>query len=89
VYPSSLVQGTRFWSIYLLNPMTNVVLGFQRALYARVHAVVDGNPTTILVDAPVTWYAQRLGYVAVGALVLLALGWLLFRKLDRRLAEEL
>lgn len=89
VYPSSLVQGTGFWGVYLLNPMTAVVLGFQRALYARVDAVVDGKATTILVDAPVSWYAQRLGYVAVAAVLLLALGWLLFQKLDRRLAEEL
>lgn len=89
VYPSSLARNSRFWGVYLLNPMTPVVLGFQRALYSRVQALQDGQLTTILVDAPVSWYAQRLAYVAIGAVVLLAGALLLFRKLDSRLAEEL
>jgi ABC-2 type transport system permease protein len=89
VYPSSLARNSRFWGVYLLNPMTPVVLGFQRALYSRVQAIVDGELTTLLVDAPVSWYAQRLAYVGIGAVVLLAGALLLFRKLDARLAEEL
>ena len=89
VYPSSLARNSRFWGVYLLNPMANVVLGFQRALYSRVNVVQDGKLTNILVDAPVSWYAQRLGYVGIGALVILAAGLLLFRKLDARFAEEL
>ena len=89
VYPSSLAQGTSFWGVYLLNPMTAVVLGFQRALYARVRVLENGELRTVLVDAPVSWYAQRLGYVLVAALIILAFGWWLFRRLDGRLAEEL
>ena len=89
VYPSSLARNSRFWDVYLLNPMTPVVLGFQRALYSRINPVQDGRPTNVLVDAPVSWYAQRLGYVAMGAVVLLAGALLLFRKLDARFAEEL
>lgn len=89
VYPSVLARNTRFWGIYLLNPMTAVVLGFQRALYSRVNVEQDGVTSTVLVDAPVTWYAQRLGYVLVAALAILAFGWWLFRRLDGRFAEEL
>lgn len=88
VYPSTLAHG-RFWTIYLLNPMTPVVLGFQRALYSRVDFIEKGALTAILPDAPVTWYLSRLGYVAVFALVLIGAGLWLFRKLDGRLAEEL
>ena len=89
VYPSSLARNSRFWDVYLLNPMTPVVLGFQRALYSRINPIQDGHPTNVLVDAPVSWYAQRLGYVGIGAVVLLAGALLLFRKLDARFAEEL
>jgi ABC-2 type transport system permease protein len=88
VYPSSLAQG-RFWTVYLLNPMTPIVLGFQRALYARVSVLQDGNMTNVLPDGPVTWYMERLGYVALMAFVILGIGLFLFRKLDGRLAEEL
>jgi ABC-2 type transport system permease protein len=89
VYPSSLAQGTSFWGVYLLNPMTAVVLGFQRALYSRVQVVQDGQLTTVLVDAPVSWYATRLAYVLAGGLIILAFAWWMFRRLDARLAEEL
>jgi ABC-2 type transport system permease protein len=88
VYSSSLAQG-RFWTVYLLNPMTPVVLGFQRALYARVSYVQNGALTRILPDAPITWYAERLGYVALMAVIVIGIGLWLFRRLDGRLAEEL
>lgn len=88
VYPSTLAQG-RFWRIYLLNPMAPIVLGFQRALYARVSFVRDGVRNYILPDTSVWWYAERLGYVAILAVGVLAIGLWLFRRLDGRLAEEL
>jgi ABC-2 type transport system permease protein len=88
VYSTSLVSDRpSFWRFYLMNPMAPIVMSYQRALYSRVVNPADG--TRILVDAPVAWYAQRLGYVALLALVILGAGWLLFRKLDGRLADEL
>jgi len=88
VYSTSLVSGRpTFWRFYLLNPMAPIVLGYQRALYSRVVDPETGR--ALLVDAPVGWYAQRLGYVALLATVILAFGWMLFRKLDGRLADEL
>lgn len=89
VYPSSIVRSSRFWGIYLLNPMTPIVLGFQRALYARVNFVKDGVVQNTLPPFPITWYATRLGYVMLTAAVILAAGLWLFRRLDSRLAEEL
>ncbi len=88
VYSTSLVSDRpSFWRLYLMNPMTPIVMSYQRALYSRVVNPDDG--TRILVDAPIAWYAQRLGYVALLGLVILGAGWLLFRKLDGRLADEL
>ncbi len=88
VYPSSLAQG-RFWTVFLLNPVTPIVLGFQRALYARVDFVEAGAASPILPDASVMWYMARLGYVALLAVAILGGGLWLFRRLDGRLAEEL
>lgn len=88
VYPSTLAHG-RFWTVYLLNPMTPIVLGFHRALYARVDFIEKGALTAILPDASITWYMSRLGYVALLALAIIATGLWLFRRLDGRLAEEL
>ncbi len=88
VYSTSLVSGRpTFWRVYLLNPMTPIVLGYQRALYSRVVNPETGDD--ILVNAPIGWYAERLGYVALLAIVILGAGWMLFRKLDGRLADEL
>lgn len=88
VYSTSLVSGRpTFWRVYLLNPMAPIVLSYQRALYSRVVDPATGK--VLLVDAPIGWYAQRLGYVALLAAVILGAGWMLFRKLDGRLADEL
>ncbi|HYZ91495.1 MAG TPA: ABC transporter permease [Actinomycetota bacterium] len=88
VYSSTVATG-RFWTFYLLNPMTPVVLGLQRALYSRVSFIQDGRTIPVLPDAPVVWYAERLGYVALMAIVVIGIGLWTFRRLDGRLAEEL
>ncbi len=88
VYSTTLVSGRpTFWRFYLLNPMAPIVLGYQRALYSQV--VNPENGTDILVNAPISWYASRLGYVALLSLAIVGLGWWLFRRLDGRLADEL
>lgn len=103
VYASPWVQdrlGDALWFVFLLNPMTPVVLGFQRAFYAQVRPATEGPVdaqlpregiavSEALVDAPLSWYFERLAYVAVLALVLVAFGWWVFRRLDSRFAEEL
>jgi len=37
----------------------------------------------------VGWYLRNLGFVAAGAVVLLVVGWLVFQRLESRVAEEL
>ena len=99
VYPVALVHdklsgsgdlGRWALSVYLANPMTAVVLGFQRGLYGKVHASTpDGQLRRILIDAPISWYAWRLGLIAAGAVVLIAVAWMAFSRLEENFAEEI
>lgn len=98
VYPSALVAermagrsifGVDMLGIYLANPLTRVVLAFQRGIYGRITPVVDGVSTRVLIDAPISWYLQGIGYAALGGLILCVLGWWVFRRLEPILAEEL
>jgi len=84
VYQPAIIQAKQPWlfRIYLLNPMTAIVLAFQRGIYGQHEGVSIGGET-------VGWYLQRLGLVALGALILVAIGWSIFRRLESRLAEEL
>jgi ABC-2 type transport system permease protein len=88
VYPSSFVAdslGQTGFQLYLLNPMTNIVLGFQRAIYGGV------SPETLAaLPAPgLTWYAVRLLIVGAVSLVLLYFSWRLFFRRSGDFAEEL
>ena len=92
VYQAGLVQsyfanrGTPgLWNLFLLNPLTPVVLGFQRALYGA--PVQDG--VQVLPDVSVAWQLGVLGVVLVGSLALLALTWRLFFRMSGDFAEEL
>jgi ABC-2 type transport system permease protein len=96
VYPIAFPQerlgdvSPLLFRIYLLNPMTSIVLAFQRGIYRDINPV-DANGTVqhILIDAPLSWYMGHLAVVAVVAVVLVAVGWSIFRRLESRLAEEL
>jgi ABC-2 type transport system permease protein len=77
--------GPRVVQIYLLNPMANVVLSFQRALYG-------GNSPAALAELPdpgIAWYAGRLGLLGLASLLLLYLTWRAFYRLAGDFAEEL
>lgn len=96
VYPSALVQeklsqwsvfGVSLFTVYLANPMADIVFGFQRALYAAVRPVEAAE--NILVNVSVGWLAILLGAVSVGSLVVLALFWRVFFRLSGDFAEEL
>jgi ABC-2 type transport system permease protein len=71
-----------FFRLYMLNPMTSVVLAFQRGVYGVRHP-------EILRETHVLWYLRNLGAVGLGAVVLIVVGWAIFRRLESRLAEEL
>jgi ABC-2 type transport system permease protein len=95
VYPGGLVQdkltaptapwSPHLWTAYLLNPLTPIVSGFQRALYATVSP--DG--IRVLPDVSVLWLAGVIGAVLVASLLLLLYTWRLFFRLSGDFAEEL
>ena len=79
-----------FWKLYLLNPMTPIVMGFQRALYG-VHPLVEaGKPThTVLPDVSLMWVAGLLVAVLAASLILLRFTWGTFFRMSGDFAEEL
>jgi ABC-2 type transport system permease protein len=94
VYQAALVQdalagrevaGISLWDLYLLNPLTPIVLGFQRALY--------GDPVQqgmqVLPDVSVAWQASLLAVVLAVALGVLLLSWRTFFRRSGDFAEEL
>ena len=94
VYQGALVQdalagrevaGISLWNLYLLNPLTPIVLGFQRALY--------GDPVQqgmqVLPDVSVAWQAGLLTVVLAVAVVVLLLSWRTFFRRSGDFAEEL
>jgi ABC-2 type transport system permease protein len=70
--------------LYLLNPLTNIVLAFQRGIYG-------GNPLNRdeLLSTGLAWYWMRLGAVGLASLLLLLLTWRLFFRMSGDFAEEL
>ncbi len=84
------VLGVKLSTIYMLNPMANVVIGFQRAIYKHL-VVLDsgGNPIKTLYQASVGTYIGRLtGVVALSAFLL----WLaqrVFARAQGNFAQEL
>jgi len=93
VYPVALVAGKLvpkgLFGFYLANPMTPVVLSFQRAFYNRVTPTLRGEPVSILLDQPMSWYLQRLSVVASVAVVLIVVGQIVFARLEGNFAAEL
>ena len=99
VYPGGLVQeklsdpgapwSPHLWTVYLLNPLTPIISGFQRALYAVVSPVVDGQPLAVLPQVSVAWLVGVVGVVLLGSLALLFVAWRLFFRLSADFAEEL
>jgi ABC-2 type transport system permease protein len=68
--------------LYMLNPMTNIVSGFHRAIYRHIH--VAGNQ--VLYGGPIL---ERLAVVLVGSLILLWLSQRVFARAQGNFAQEL
>jgi ABC-2 type transport system permease protein len=96
VYPSSFVSsvlgqrhlfGISLYHLFLINPLADIVFGFQRAIYGTVRPV--GASTTVLLPVSVGWLAVLISAVAVGSLLLLLLTWRVFFRMSGDFAEEL
>ena len=95
VYPYRLVADKAhshalLYHIYRLNPITPIVLTFQRAIYNKIEPLdKNGNPVHILVPAPPSWYLWQLLVVIAAALVLGVIALTVFSRLEGNFAEEL
>lgn len=86
------LESRGLWSdLFFLNPVVAIVLTMQRAFYAEIDVANtnNGEPLTMLPSEGVLWYLERLGLVAVGALVLFFMALKVFNRIEERFAEEL
>src|SRR5581483_3413676 len=74
------VLGVNLWNVFLGNPLTPIVMGFQRALYAVVRPI--GSPKPVLPDVSLPWLAGVLAIVLVASLAFLRLTWGTFFRLS-------
>jgi ABC-2 type transport system permease protein len=98
VYAAGLIAdkaGDRpgLFDLYLLNPMADIVMGFQRALYGN--SLMTGGRgfgsegVAVLPEPGIAWYAARLGIVGAASVVLLYVTWRMFFHRSGDFAEEL
>jgi ABC-2 type transport system permease protein len=95
VYPAGLVQDRltsptapftpHLFQLYLLNPLTPIISGFQRALYATVRP--DG--IHVLPDVSLGWLVGVIGIVLAASVALLYATWRLYFHLSGDFAEQL
>ena len=81
------ILGLDAWTLYLLNPVAVIVLGFQRALYSIVRPAGGGDP--ILPPMSLAILAGILMVVLAASVVLLFLAWRSFFHRSGDFAEEL
>jgi ABC-2 type transport system permease protein len=87
--------GGWFKQVYLLNPVTPIVLIFQRAIYARLSnpkitpTKADPKLNQILPHWHMTLYLGYLGYSFVIGLIVLAMAISVFGRCEANFAEEL
>jgi len=86
IYPFTQLTealGGRAWPA-LLNPVTPIVLGFQRAFYG-----VFGEAPVIRASLDFGWYCRNLLIVGAASGLLLLVALRVFRRLEANFAEEL
>jgi ABC-type polysaccharide/polyol phosphate export permease len=96
VYPYEIVAdklGNHSWA-YLLNPVTDIVLTFQRAIYGQVSGAktTDGVTTVTRIlpqGVDQWWYLWHLGLVIAGSAVLFVFALTVFGRAEGNFAEEL
>ena len=96
VYPYDVVAeklGSASW-VYLLNPVTDIVLTFQRAIYGQVSGAKTVNGVTTVTKilpqgVDQWWYLWHLGLVIAASAVLFLLALHVFGRAEGNFAEEL
>jgi ABC-2 type transport system permease protein len=84
------IFGVKLSVIYMLNPMANVVIGFQRAVYKHLVAIDSGgNPVKTLYQASYGAYVGRLMAVILISACLLWLAQRIFARAQGNFAQEL
>ncbi len=84
-----------FSKLYMLNPVTPIVLIFQRAIYAKldnskvIATAADPKLNQILPHWPLTGYLAYLGYSFAFGFVMLAIAISVFGRSEANFAEEL
>ncbi len=77
------------WAFFI-NPVTAIVITFQRILYAKVSPVGAGGAVVkILPSSSPAWYLGQLGIVFVVSAVLFVLALIVFGRMEGNFAEEL
>jgi ABC-2 type transport system permease protein len=94
VYQFQLVGVRHGWSKWpwFANPVTPIVLVFQRAIYARMtnpHPKGGGPPIQLLPNWPYWGFVAYLGYSLAFALITLAIAVRVFGRSEANFAEEL
>lgn len=90
VFGGRTVLGVKLSTIYMLNPMTSVVAGFQRAVYKHpIVADAAGNPVRVLYQASMGTYVGRLLAVIVASSVLVWIAQRVFARAQGNFAQEL
>jgi ABC-2 type transport system permease protein len=79
--------------VYLADPVTPIVLSFQRAIYGQVaplgYSYTNGQSGPVLANYPYHFYLEMLGWVLVGSSALLAIALYVFGRIEGNFAEEL
>ena len=95
IYSYNRVYHHAHWLGYffLADPITPIVLSFQRALYGHVaplgYSYANGGDGPVLANYPYHFYLLMLGWVFVSGVVLLLISLLVFGRLEGNFAEEL
>jgi ABC-2 type transport system permease protein len=94
VYPSSRIVGKHVFGVpvlklFQLNPMADIVFGFQRVFYGVPNPIANGEPVNVLVPFGIGYLAVLLSCVLAGALLLLLLAWRTYFHMSGDFAEEL
>jgi ABC-2 type transport system permease protein len=75
--------------IYFLNPVTPLVLAFQRCLYAHPVVTIEGTVTQVLPTQGYLWYVVLVLIVLAISVLLFLVALAIFGRLEGNFAEEL